>query len=113
MKNKSNIQDTAHAQKLKVLVHNIHIVDTISLAIKTSDSREVKITQGNLNLFKHKTIVGLGGLGVTFSPRGSRFIRSNPAEDDIYFFSGRKNPEHKSSGRNIKLGVPSLKFQAL
>ena len=27
-------------------------------------------------------------------------------------FSGRKNPEHKSSGRDFKLGVPSLRFQA-
>ena len=24
----------------------------------------------------------------------------------------RKNPEHKSSGRDFKLGVPSLRFQA-
>ena len=27
-------------------------------------------------------------------------------------FSERKNPEHKSSGRDFKLGVPSLRFQA-
>ena len=27
-------------------------------------------------------------------------------------FSGRKNPEHKSSRRDFKLGVPSLRFQA-
>ena len=27
-------------------------------------------------------------------------------------FLGRKNPEHKSSGRDFKLGVPSLRFQA-
>ena len=27
-------------------------------------------------------------------------------------FSGRKNPEHKFSGRDFKLGVPSLRFQA-
>ena len=27
-------------------------------------------------------------------------------------FSGRKNPEHKSSGRDFKLGVPSLRFHA-
>ena len=26
--------------------------------------------------------------------------------------SGRKNPEHKSSGRDFKLEVPSLRFQA-
>ena len=50
-------------------------------------------------------IVSLGGLGVTCSPRDLRFAGSNPAEVDG-FFSGRKNPEHKSSG------VPSLRFQA-
>ena len=26
--------------------------------------------------------------------------------------TGRTNPEHKSSGRDFKLGVPSLRFQA-
>ena len=41
--------------------------------------------------------VGLGGLGVTCSPRVPRFAGSNPTEVDG-FFSGRKNPEHKSSG---------------
>ena len=54
---------------------------------------------------------GLGGLGVTCSPRDPRFAGSNPAEVNG-FFSGRKNPEHKSSGRDFKLGVPSLRFQA-
>ena len=29
-----------------------------------------------------------------------------------WIFSGRKIPEHKSSGRDLKLGVPSLRFQA-
>ena len=28
------------------------------------------------------------------------------------FFSERKNPEHKSSGGDFKLGVPNLRFQA-
>ena len=55
--------------------------------------------------------VGLGGLGVTCSPRDPRFASSNPAEVDG-FFSGRKNPEDKSSGWNYKPGVPSLRFQA-
>ena len=27
-------------------------------------------------------------------------------------FSGRKNPEHKSSARDFKLRVPNLRFQA-
>ena len=29
-----------------------------------------------------------------------------------WIFSRRKNPEHKSSGRDFRLGVPSLRFQA-
>ena len=53
--------------------------------------------------------VGLGGLGVTCTPRDPRFTDSNPAKVDGFF---RKNPEHKSSGRDFKLEVPSLKFQA-
>ena len=55
--------------------------------------------------------VGLGDLGVTCSLRDPRFAGSNPVEVDG-FFSGRKNPEHKSYGRNLKCGVPSLGFQA-
>ena len=55
--------------------------------------------------------VGLGGLGVTCSPRDPRFAGSKPTEVDG-FFSGRTNPEHKSSGRDFKLGVQSLRFQA-
>ena len=54
--------------------------------------------------------VGLGGLGVTYSPRDPRFafqIRLRSMD-----FSERKNPEHKSSGRDFKLGLPSLRFQA-
>ena len=54
--------------------------------------------------------VDLGGLGVTCSPRDPRFAGSNPAEVDG--FLGRKNPEHKSFGRDFKLGVLSLRFQA-
>ena len=53
--------------------------------------------------------VGLGGLGVTYLPRDLRFAGLNPAEVDG-IFSGRKNPEHKSSGTDFKLGVPSLRF---
>ena len=56
-------------------------------------------------------VVDLGGPGVKCSPWDSRFAGSNPTENDG-FFSGRKNPEHKFSGRNFKLGVPSLRFQA-
>ena len=56
-------------------------------------------------------VVSLGGLGVICSPRDQRFAGSNPAEVDG-FFSGCKNAEHKSSGRDFKLGVSSLRFQA-
>ena len=55
--------------------------------------------------------VGLGGFGVPCSPRDPKFAGSNPAEVDG-FFSGRTNPEHKFSGRDFKLDVPSLRFQA-
>ena len=55
--------------------------------------------------------VDLDGLGVTCSFRDPRFAGSNPAKVDG-LFSGRKNPEHKSFGRDFKLGVPSLRFQA-
>ena len=52
---------------------------------------------------------GLVGLGVTCSLRDPRFAGSNPAEVDG-FFSGRKDPEHKSSGRDFKQGVPSQRI---
>ena len=55
--------------------------------------------------------VGLGDLGVTCSPRDPWLAGSNPAEVDG-FFSGRKNPMQKSSGRDFKLGIPSVRFQA-
>ena len=51
--------------------------------------------------------VVLGGLTVTCSPRDPRFAGSNSTEVD-----GHKNPEHKYSGRDLKLGVPNLRFQA-
>ena len=62
-------------------------------------------------IFLYHSLVDLGSLGVTCSPRDPRFAGSNLAEVDG-FFSGRKNPEHKSSGRDFKLGVSSLRFQA-
>ena len=55
--------------------------------------------------------VGLGDIGVTCAPRDPRFSGSNLAEVGE-FFSGPKNPEYKSSGRDFKLGVPSLRFLA-
>ena len=64
------------------------------------------------NIFNNQTftcLVVLGGLGVPCSPLDPRFAGSNPAEVGG-FFSGRKNPEHKSSGWDFKLGVPSLRF---
>ena len=64
--------------------------------------------------------VGLDGLAVACSPRDPRFAGSNPAEVDEFFKDvktlntspGRKNPEHKSSGKDFKPRVPSLRFQA-
>ena len=50
-------------------------------------------------------------INVGISPRDPRFAGSNPAVVDG-FLSGRKNPEHKSSGKDFKLGVLSLRFQA-
>ena len=47
---------------------------------------------------------------VSGSSRDPRFAGSNPADVDGFFRT--KNPEHKSSGRDFKLGVPSLRFQA-
>ena len=47
-------------------------------------------------------IVVVVGLGVMYSPQNT-----NPAEVDG-FYSGRKNPEHKSSGKDFKPGVPGL-----
>ena len=45
-------------------------------------------------------LVGIGGLGLTSSPRDPRFAASILTE--VYgYFSGRKNPEHNSSGREI------------
>ena len=57
-----------------------------------------------------RNTVDLGRFGVTCSPRDPRFavqIRLRSMD-----FSGRKNPERKSSGRDLKLGVSSLRFQA-
>ena len=45
------------------------------------------------------SIVGLGSLGETCSPRGASFMDSNPAEG--HEFLGRKNPEQKSFGREL------------
>ena len=53
---------------------------------------------------------GLGGLGVTCSLRDPMFAGSNATEVDG--FLSLKNPERKSSVRDFKLGVPSLRFQA-
>ena len=43
-------------------------------------------------------LVSLGDFGVTCPSRDPWFAGSNPADVDG-FFSGRKNPEHESSGR--------------
>ena len=53
------------------------------------------------------TPVGLGGLGVTCSPRDPRFAGSNPTEVDG-FFQDVKILSTNPPGE----GVPSLRFQA-
>ena len=70
--------------------------------------------QFRLNILSKKfssLYIGLVGLGVTCSSRNPMFAGSNTTEVDG-FYSGRKISEHKSSGRDFKLGVPSLRFQA-
>ena len=54
--------------------------------------------------------VGLGGLGVMCLPRNPRFAGSNPVEVNG-FFQDVKILSTKSSRRDFKLGVPSLRFQ--
>ena len=76
--------------------------------IKAKADIEMKFTRCGTQI---NSIVGLRGLGVTCSPRDPGFAGSNPAEVEG-FSSERKNPEHNSSGRDFKLEVPSLRFQA-
>ena len=52
------------------------------------------------------SMVGLGDLGVTCSPREPMFSDPNPADG----FSGRESPGHKFSGRDFMLWVPTLKI---
>ena len=54
--------------------------------------------------------VGLGGLGVTCSPRDPRFAGSNPAKVDGFFQDVIILSTSPPGG--TKLGVPSLRFQA-
>ena len=56
-------------------------------------------------------VVGLGGLGVLCSPRDPSFAGSNPADVDV-FFQDIKVLSTSPSGRDFKLGVLSLRFQA-
>ena len=53
----------------------------------------------------YKIYIGLGGHGVTCSPRDPRIVGSNPAEVDGFF----KDVKILSTS---PLGVPSLRFQA-
>ena len=52
-----------------------------------------------------------GGLGVTCLPLDPRFAGSNPTEVDG-FFQDVKILSTRPLGGTLKLGVPSLKFQA-
>ena len=55
-------------------------------------------------------VVGLGGLGVTCSPRDQKFAGSNPAEVDG-FFQDVKILSTSPPGE-FNLGVLSLRYQA-
>ena len=52
------------------------------------------------------SIVGLGGLGVTCSPRDPRFAHSNPAEVDA-FFQDVKILSKSSPGGTLSWGLES------
>ena len=84
---------------------------------KFNGTRRFRACTSHINGYFHKIHsnivlpVGLGGFGVTWTPRDPKFAGSIPAEVDG-FFSGSKNPEHKSTWRDFKLGVPNLRFQA-
>ena len=56
-------------------------------------------------------LVGLGGPGVTCSPRDLRFAGSTPTGAGG-FFQDVKIPSTNPPGGIFKLGVPSLRFQA-
>ena len=55
--------------------------------------------------------IGLGGLGVTCSPRDPRFAGSNPAEVDGSF-QGIKILSTSSLGGILSWGVPTPRFRA-
>ena len=55
--------------------------------------------------------VGLRGLGVNVLSSRSKVHGFNPGWGR-WIFAGRKNPEHKFSGRDFKLRAPSLRFEA-
>ena len=57
-------------------------------------------------------LVDFGDLGVTCSTRNPRFAGSNPAEVDG-FFSRRKNPDHKYSGRTLSRGCQVWDFRLI
>ena len=53
--------------------------------------------------FNNPYPVGLGGLGVTYSPRDPRFAGSNPAEVD-WFFQDVKIPNTSLPGGTLSWG---------
>ena len=63
-----------------------------------------------LNVYLNDIAVVPGSLGVMRSPRDPRFSDSNPAMVDGFFQDVRIL--NTSSGKDFKLRVPSLRFQA-
>ena len=87
---------------------NLQTITLLTVSVGVGRARRSNLTHVTLKECVNPWIVGLE---ITCSPRDQRLAGSNPAEING-FFSGRKNPEYKASGRDFKLGVPSLGFQA-
>ena len=69
----------------------------------TKEMQSIKTIIVCKQMFVSLIEVGLGGLGVVLASRSE--VCGFKSGWSRCIFSGRKNPEHKSSGRNLKLGV--------
>ena len=75
-------------------------------------SPAVHALSGPRHLHSRSTIHGLSikTRGNVLASRSK--VRGFKSDSGQRIFSGRKNPEHKSSRRDFKQGIPSLRFQA-
>ena len=108
VKRRTNSQLQYSRVKKRQAIEQRAIWEQLNNTIASSETLSLTLREEcRIRVFK----VGLDGLGVTCSPRDPRFAGSNP--DEVGWISSRrKNSEHKSSGRDFNLGVPSLRFQA-